>query len=50
MIFRTYIPAGGNTAVRLPAITITRHGHRTTLRPCTRPARVTAGRTPPGPG
>ncbi|MFI5063133.1 MAG: hypothetical protein ACHP9Z_04015 [Streptosporangiales bacterium] len=43
VIFRTYIPAGGNTAVRLPAITITRNGHSTTLRPCTRPDRVTAG-------
>ena len=43
VIFRTYIPAGGNTAVRLPAITITQNGHSTTLRPCTRPGRVTAG-------
>ncbi len=44
VIFRTYIPAGGNTTVRLPAITVTRHGHHTTLRPCGRPSRVTAGR------
>src|ERR1019366_2405788 len=43
VIFRTYIPAGGNTAGRLPTITITRNGHSKTLRPCPRPGRVTAG-------
>ena len=42
VIFRTYIPAGGNTTVRLPAITISRNGRRTTLRHCTRPSTVTA--------
>ncbi len=33
VIFRTYIPSGGNTTVQLPAITVTRNGHRTTLPP-----------------
>lgn len=31
VIFRTYIPSGGNTAVQLPAITVTHNGHSTTL-------------------
>jgi hypothetical protein len=35
VIFRTYIPSGGNSTVRLPAITITHNGHRVTLPPCT---------------
>ena len=35
VIFRTYIPSGGNTTVRLPTITVTRNGHSTTLPPCT---------------
>jgi len=36
VIFRTYIPAGGNTTVRLPSITIRRNGRSTTLPPCPR--------------
>jgi hypothetical protein len=35
VIFRTYIPSGGNSTVRLPAITVTHNGHRVTLPPCT---------------
>ena len=35
VIFRTYIPSGGNTTVKLPTITVTNHGHSTTLAPCT---------------
>ena len=38
VIFRAYIPSGGNTAVRLPAIAITHDGQRTTLPQCTRSA------------
>ncbi|HEX2819168.1 MAG TPA: hypothetical protein VHO07_03220 [Streptosporangiaceae bacterium] len=34
VIFRTYIPSGGNTAVQLPAVTVTHNGHSTTLPPC----------------
>jgi hypothetical protein len=34
VIFRTYIPAGGNTTVQLPAITITHGGRSITLPPC----------------
>jgi hypothetical protein len=36
VIFRTYIPAGGNMTVQLPAITVTHNGRSTTLPPCTR--------------
>jgi hypothetical protein len=36
VIFRTYIPAGGNTTVRLPSITIRRNGRSTTLPTCPR--------------
>lgn len=39
VIFRTYIPAGGNMTVQLPAITVTRSGRSTTLPPCTRQTR-----------
>jgi hypothetical protein len=35
VIFRTYIPAGGNSTVHLPAITVTHDGRSTTLPPCT---------------
>src|SRR5450755_4458373 len=38
VIFRTYVPAGGNTRVQLPAITVTRGQQSTTLPPCPRPA------------
>lgn len=34
VIFRVYIPAGGNSTVRLPVITITHNGKRTTLPQC----------------
>ena len=36
VIFRTYVPAGGNTKVQLPAITVTRGRRSTTLPPCPR--------------
>jgi hypothetical protein len=36
VIFRTYVPAGGNTRVQLPAITVTRGRRSTTLPPCSR--------------
>jgi hypothetical protein len=35
VIFRTYIPSGGNSTVRLPAITIRHNGQSVTLPPCT---------------
>jgi len=34
VIFRTYVPAGGNTSVQLPAITVTSGQESTTLPPC----------------
>jgi hypothetical protein len=34
VIFRTYLPSGGNTTVQLPTITVTHDGHSTTLPPC----------------
>jgi hypothetical protein len=34
VILRTYIPSGGNSTVRLPAITVTHHGRSVTLPPC----------------
>jgi hypothetical protein len=34
VIFRTYIPSGGNTSVRLPTINITQNGQSTTLPQC----------------
>ncbi len=33
VIFRTYVPSGGNTRVQLPAITVTHGGRSTTLAP-----------------
>ncbi len=36
VIFRTYLPAGGDAAVRLPAVTVTRDGRSTALLPCGR--------------
>ena len=35
VIFRTYIPSGGNTTVKLPTVTVTHDGHSTILAPCT---------------
>jgi hypothetical protein len=35
VIFRTYIPSGGNSTVRLPAITVRHNGRSVTLPPCT---------------
>lgn len=46
VIFRTYIPSGGNTAVRLPAMAITHHGHTTTLPQCT-PSALAANKSRP---
>ena len=34
VIFRTYIPSGGNTTVKLPTVTVTHDGHSTILAPC----------------
>lgn len=34
VIFRTYIPSGGNSTVRLPAITVRHNGRSATLPPC----------------
>ncbi len=34
VIFRTYIPSGGNSTVRLPAVTIRHNGRSATLPPC----------------
>ncbi len=34
VIFRAYLPAGGNAAVQLPSITVTAGGRSTTLPPC----------------
>lgn len=34
VIFRTYIPSGGNTQVRLPALTVTHDGRTATLPQC----------------
>ena len=34
MIFRTYIPLGGNTQVQLPALTVTHDGRTATLPQC----------------
>jgi hypothetical protein len=36
VIFRTYLPAGGKAAARLPSITVTRGGRSTTLPRCSR--------------
>lgn len=46
VIFRTYIPSGGNTTVRLPTMTITHYGHRTTLSQCSQSARAAQKRFP----
>jgi hypothetical protein len=46
VIFRTYIPSGGNTTVRLPTMTITHNRHRTTLPQCSRSALATQKRLP----
>jgi hypothetical protein len=35
VILRVYIPSGGNSTVKLPAITVTHHGRSVTLPPCT---------------
>jgi hypothetical protein len=35
VVFRTYLPAGGNAAVRLPVITVTQGGRSTRLSRCT---------------
>ena len=35
VIFRTYIPSGGNTTVQLPAMTVTHNGRSATLHQCT---------------
>jgi hypothetical protein len=35
VIFRTYIPSGGNTSVQLPAMTVTHNGRSATLPQCT---------------
>ena len=40
VIFRTYVPAGGNTKVQLPAITVTRGRRSTTLPQCPRTAQA----------
>jgi hypothetical protein len=34
VIFRAYLPAGGDTSVALPSITVTANGHSTTLSRC----------------
>jgi hypothetical protein len=36
LVFRTYLPAGGDNAVKLPAITVTQGGRSTRLSRCTR--------------
>jgi hypothetical protein len=46
VIFRTYIPSGGNTTVRLPTMTITHNKHRTTLPQCSRSALAAQQRFP----
>jgi hypothetical protein len=43
VIFRTYIPSGGNSTVRLPTMTVTRDGHRTTLPQCASSASAKTG-------
>ena len=50
VILRTYIPAGGNTAVRLPTLTVTHGGRTATLPQCAsvtrRAGRQAAGQPP----
>jgi hypothetical protein len=46
VIFRTYIPSGGNSTVRLPAITVTHNSHSVTLPPCTSSASAAELRSP----
>lgn len=49
VIFRTYIPSGGNTTVRLPAMTVTHDGRTVTLPQCT-PAASAGNAASPGSG
>ena len=46
VIFRVYIPAGGNSAVRLPAIIVTHDRHRAALPPCTPSGSAAERRSP----
>lgn len=46
VIFRVYIPSGGNSTVKLPAITITHNRHSVTLPPCSSSASSAALRNP----
>ncbi len=42
VIFRVYLPAGGDAAVRLPSVTVTDDGHSTTLTRCSSQSGVTS--------